>query len=103
MYQYYNESSGSECYKVRQCREADQLNLVTAYITYDENKHTFEFGSCHYFHPKQGHHITEQRYVLLPDNISELNSYMCGLMNRKGPLCSQCIDGFGPALTSTAS
>ena len=50
---------------------------------------------------KQGHHITEQGYVLLPDNMSELNNYMCGLINRKGPLCSQCIDGFGPALTST--
>ena len=33
--------------------------------------------------------------------MSELNDYMCRLMNRKGPLCSKCIDGFGPALTST--
>ena len=25
---------------------------------------------------------------------------MCGLMDRRGQLCSECIDGFGPALTS---
>ena len=24
---------------------------------------------------------------------------MCGLINRQGPLCSRCIDGFGPALS----
>ena len=111
---YYNEDSDPESCKVRQCCDADQLprelkcinskgaQVEFGYcITYDKNKHTFEFGSCHYFQSKQGHHITERGYVLLPDNISELNSYMCGLINRKGPLCSQCINGFGPALTST--
>ena len=34
----------------------------------------------------------------LPRNISELNKLMCGPLNRKGYLCSRCIDGFGPAL-----
>ncbi len=115
-YVYHNEDSldPNESCQVRQCREADilpkELKCVNGNgaqvefgycITYDNNKHTFEFGSCHYFQSKQGHNITERGYVILPDNISELNSYMCGLMDRKGPLCSQCIDGFGPALTST--
>ena len=113
-YVYHSEDSDPESCKARQCREADQLprelkcinskgaQVEFGYcITYDKNKHTFEFGSCHYFQSKQGHHITERGYVLLPDNISELNSYMCGLLDRRGPLCSQCIDGFGLALTST--
>ena len=39
-------------------------------------------------------------YVQLPDNISELNDYMCGPMNRKGRVCSECIDGFAPSVTS---
>ena len=39
-------------------------------------------------------------YIILPDNISELNDYMCGPMNRKGFLCSECIDGFSPSFTS---
>ena len=34
--------------------------------------------------------------VSFPDNVYEFNNYMCGLMNRRGPL----HDGFGPALTS---
>ena len=44
--------------------------------------------------------MTELGYIRLPDNISELNDYMCGPMNRKGLLCKDCIDGFGPSVTS---
>ena len=69
-------------------------------LTYEDNLEMFQFGICPYFQPRMGHNITKQGYVQLPDGMSELNYYMCGLMNRKGPLCSECIDGFGPALTS---
>ena len=31
-----------------------------------------------------GYNLTETGYVLLPDEMSELNSYMCGALNRKG-------------------
>ena len=113
-YVYQNENSlDPKSCQVKQCLEPDilpkELKCINGKgaqvefgycMTYDENKHTFEFGSCHYFQSKQSHNITERGRVILPDNVSELNSYMCGLMNRKGPLCSQCIDGFGPALTS---
>ena len=44
--------------------------------------------------------ISEPGFINLPDNISELNDYMCGPMNRKGHLCSECINGFGPSFTS---
>ena len=44
-----------------------------------------------------GYNITEETgYVLLPDEISELNSYMCGPLNRKGYLCGECKSGYGP-------
>ena len=39
-------------------------------------------------------------FIELPANISDLNDYMCGPANRKGLLCSECIDGFGPSATS---
>ena len=39
-------------------------------------------------------------YVQLPDNVSELNDYMCGPLNRKGRLCSECKDGYGLGTTS---
>ena len=54
---------------------------------------------CPYFQ-LEGHNVTEPGYIRLPDNISELNDYMCGPMNRKGLLCKDCIDGFGPSVTS---
>ena len=40
--------------------------------------------------------ISEPGFISLPENVSELNDYMCGPMNRKGLVCSECIDGFGP-------
>ena len=42
---------------------------------------------------------TKPGYRLLPENISDLNHFMCGPLNRKGYLCSDCIDGFGPSLS----
>ena len=39
-------------------------------------------------------------FIQLPDNVSELNDYMCGPLNRKGRLCSECKDGYGLGTTS---
>ena len=39
-------------------------------------------------------------YTQLPDNVSELNDYMCGPLNRKGRLCSECKEGYGLSTTS---
>lgn len=44
--------------------------------------------------------ITKDNYIRLPSNVSDLNGYMCGPMNSKGLLCSQCEDGFGLAVFS---
>ena len=55
---------------------------------------------CAYFELTRGHKISEPGFIELPDNISELNDYMCGPLNRKGIVCSECIDGFGPSATS---
>ncbi len=37
-------------------------------------------------------------YVLLPRNLSRLNEYMCGPLNRKGYLCGECVQGHGLAI-----
>lgn len=41
-------------------------------------------------------------YIRLPENITELNNFICGPMNRKGfkLVCSECEDGFASAITS---
>ena len=46
---------------------------------------------------KDGHH------VLLPNNLSELNEYMCGPLNRKDYICSECKSGYGPAIISESA
>ena len=51
------------------------------------------------FNLHQGINATNPGYTLLPENISELNHFMCGPLNRKGYLCSDCIDGFGPSMS----
>ena len=68
---------------------------------YDIQKetNTVSVGFCAYF-ALNGHNISEPGFISLPENISELNDYMCGPMNRKGILCSECIDGYGPSVTS---
>ena len=41
--------------------------------------------------------------ILLPNNITELNSYMCGPLNRKDYLCNKCIRGYGPPVISESA
>ena len=65
--------------------------------TYKEGRGTV-IAECLYFKP-DGLNLTRDGYSL-PQNISELNSYMCAHMNRNNTLCSDCIDGFGPSFTS---
>ena len=40
-----------------------------------------------------------EQYLLLPHNMSdaELNEYICSIGNRKGFLCNECIERFGPS------
>ena len=38
-----------------------------------------------------GYNKTRMGNVLLPDDISELNRYMCGPLNRRHYLCGECI------------
>ena len=37
-------------------------------------------------------------HIQLPQNVSLLNEFMCGSLNRKDPLCGKCEDGYGIAL-----
>ena len=68
-------------------------------MTHEEGEGTV-VGRYQYFEIR-GHNKSETPgFISLPDNVSELNDYMCGPMNRKGFVCSECIEGFGPSFTS---
>lgn len=45
---------------------------------------------CPYF-DLMGHNMTELGYIKIPDNVSQLNDYLCGPM---GFLCEDSIHGF---------
>ena len=80
------------------CTEHDVLLAFGICATQNNNQDIFA-AICPYFELR-GYNVTEPGYIRLPDNISELNDYMCGPLNRKGLLCKDCIDGFGPSVTS---
>ena len=70
-------------------------------LTYDRSSNTLTLKECVYFETA-GHNVTEQGFINLPENISELNDYMCGPMNRRGLLCQDCIDGYGLSWASVS-
>ena len=72
--------------------------------TYDEHTRLVSLSPCPYFQPNDNYSMYEDEcktwYIQLPNNISKLNDYMCVPLNRKGRVCSECKDGFGPAIAS---
>ena len=78
---------------------AQRTYLLLGYcMTHDDSSgDTFLGRSIFYNYQKPTNHL----YLELPINISHLNDFMCGPLNRKGLLCSDCLDGFGPAVFTT--
>ena len=83
-----------------QCTDKGVLSIYSLCVTHDDETGIISSGYCLYFEI-QGHNISnEPGHIILPDNVSELNEYMCGPMNRRGLVCSECIEGYGPSVTS---
>ena len=81
------------------CDEDTQETLILGgyCMSYDETINDTIIGRCpfNYHHPD-----TQIFYATLPNETSELNSFMCSGLNRTGLLCSQCQQGLGPAVLS---
>ena len=75
----------------------EALIIEGACMSYVNTINDTVFGRCpfNYHHPD-----TRIFYVTLPNDTTELNSFMCGGLNRTGLLCSQCQQGLGPAVVS---
>ena len=56
--------------------------------------------NCPYFQWDKYKPFRHNDGLQLPQNLSQLNDRMCSPMNRKGLVCSECADGFGPSVTS---
>jgi len=70
-------------------------------MTYNNTTGITEYGPCPYI---AHYNITTSSdqvfYIQLPSNVSSLNEFMCGPLNREGPLCEKCKNGYGIALYS---
>ena len=71
-------------------------------ITYNQTSDIASITLCPYIRPEiftvtkyKGAH-----YITLPENISHINDFMCRPLNRKGRVCSECMEGYGPAVMS---
>ena len=68
--------------------------------TYSEDTRFLSIAACPIMITQlAGYNVTIPGYIQLPSNITKLSDYMCGPLNRKGIICSECDDGFGPSIT----
>ena len=90
---------GARLVNIVMCNDATQETLIFASccMSYDDavNDTVVERCPFNYHYPD-----TQIFYVTLPNDTSELNSFMCDGLNRTGLLCSQCQQGLGPAVLS---
>ena len=83
------------------CSKDGPLLMVGYCATFDEDTELLSITQCLYFQTSNYNlSLTNPGYIHLPRNLSRLNDFMCGPLNRKGLVCSQCADGFGPSVTS---
>ena len=82
-----------------ECSER-KISIRIGYCMTTEELGTF-ISDCAAYFLKVNVSVVNGMYIQLPTNISELNNFMCGPMNRKGRGCFECIDGFAPSVIST--
>ena len=66
-------------------------------MTYDSAIETTEYAKCPY---AAEYPTVDLLYIRLPQNVSLLNDFMCGPLNREGILCGKCKPEYGTALYS---
>ena len=99
-----NNNTGCECGarfvgRVKCNQNSKKVWLyVTICMTYDNETKNTLVSKCPFSDLRKS--ISQNDYVLLPNDTSELNEFMCGKMNRVGRLCHKCKTGFGPAVLS---
>ena len=69
-------------------------------MTYSNTTGATEFGACPYTVHCNTTHFNGILFIQMPSNVSSLNEFMCGPLNREGELCGKCKDGYGIALYS---
>ena len=88
------------------CEEETAYADTRHILTYDSNKGVISAVKMRHKY-LEGYNLTVTKDgsygILLPNNISELNQYMCDPLNRKNYLCSDCKSSYGPAIISESA
>ncbi len=70
-------------------------------VTYDKKDNKTFAGLCFYNCERPiRNKVFDNVYHGLPENISDLNGYMCSRFNRGGVLCGECVEGLNPLVLS---
>ena len=88
-------SCGVAFYEEIKCSSKHTLLYFRFCMTYENE--TTECAKCPY---AAEYPTADQVYIKLPQNVSLLNDFMFGPLNREGTLCSRCKLEYGPALYS---
>ena len=96
---YYNDIGECECGFGLSCssdgKKVEIVNHVCA--TSSQQDGNYYIGSCPY---TLTFTIMNRLYSEMPSNTSQLDEVMCGPYKRRGLLCGECKDGYGPAVYS---
>ena len=85
---------GSQIAAIVKCDEQSNQSMVRfGYcMTYSYSTDVTVVGACPYYNHKADF---QELYVKLPQNITHLDEFMCGRLDRTGTLCSHCKEGLG--------
>ena len=93
--------SNVETHRVVKCSKGYTLLRIGVCMTYNNKTNETEVGPCPYI--SQHSDLSSSNlynYFRLPSYTSNLTNFMCGSLHRKGQLCGECEDDFGPAIYS---
>ena len=97
---YYNKANGKcECGYLLKCSsEQNKVEIDNTYCATplgQEGDYYIRKSLIWYISKNGSTHYSE-----MPGNTSQLEEVMCSPHNRRGFMCGECIDGFGPAVFS---
>ena len=97
---YYNNVTGQcECGSLLFCSsDGNQVDIgIDQCATSTGQEDDYYVSYCPLTHTVNS---TNRMYSEMPSNASQLDEAMCGPYNRRGLLCGECKDGYGPAVYS---
>ena len=97
---YYNNATGQcECgYWLLCSSDGNQVEIRNDQCaTSSGQEDDYCIGACPFRHTVNS---TYRMYSEMPSNASQLDEVMCGLYNRRGLLCGECKESYGPAVYS---